>query len=221
MLIADKPPLEDVYLAHFGIKGMRWGHRKPGEIAGPRQSSASGQQASAQAVSEHRHRVAKAAAIGGGLAVAALIMRRGHVKMTDARSAKIYSSGAKLAGRLLFKTGKTIVKTSGKLSTTVGKSAAKGSYKLGKATGKGVFKGTVGASKGIAKGTTQGGVEFYQKVLKPSVLGTTRVSSSAASRLSNRGAPSVERTLSSPSARNLNPVDLLLNLRADTGGGRR
>lgn len=221
MIAADKPPLEDVYLAHFGIKGMRWGHRKQVEFAGPRQRSAVNQQASAEAISAHRHRVAKAAAIGGGLAVAALIMRRGHVKLNDAKSAKIYSAGLKLSGRLLLKTGKTVVKTSGKLSTTVGKTAVKGSYKLGKVTAKGVAKGGIGASKGIAKGTAQGGVDFYQRVLKPSALGTAKVGSRTASRLSGRGAPSVEQTLRSSAARNINPLDLLLNLKADTAGSRR
>ena len=28
MLIAEKPPLDEELLAHYGIKGMRWGRRK-------------------------------------------------------------------------------------------------------------------------------------------------------------------------------------------------
>lgn len=28
MLAAEKPSLEDVYLEHFGVKGMKWGHVK-------------------------------------------------------------------------------------------------------------------------------------------------------------------------------------------------
>jgi hypothetical protein len=28
MIAADKPPLEEAYLEHFGVKGMKWGQRK-------------------------------------------------------------------------------------------------------------------------------------------------------------------------------------------------
>lgn len=35
MITVEKPPLEAVYFAHAGVKGMKWGHRKakpPGNI---------------------------------------------------------------------------------------------------------------------------------------------------------------------------------------------
>jgi hypothetical protein len=38
VIIAEKPPLAGVYLAHFGVKGMRWGTRKQEESTPKRRS---------------------------------------------------------------------------------------------------------------------------------------------------------------------------------------
>jgi hypothetical protein len=34
MLMDDKPPLDEDLLIHFGVKGMRWGHRKSSSDSG-------------------------------------------------------------------------------------------------------------------------------------------------------------------------------------------
>ena len=34
MLTAEKPSLDEAYLAHFGVKGMRWGFRRADDLAG-------------------------------------------------------------------------------------------------------------------------------------------------------------------------------------------
>lgn len=211
MIAADKPPLEDVYLAHFGIKGMRWGHRKQVPLAGPRQSSSASQ---ADAVAR-QHKVMKAAAIGGGVVLAAVLLRRGGVNLVDARSARVYASGAKATGNILFKTGKTIVKTSAKLTPTVGKGTVKGVAKVGTLAGKGAYKGSIAAGKGIGQGTAKSGVEFYNRVLKKSAASTVKVGSKAMARLSGRGQPVVEEAAKSSIFKGLSPVDLLLNTRAD------
>jgi hypothetical protein len=213
MLAADKPPLEEVYLEHFGIKGMRWGVRKA-EDKGQGQQHAS--------LSQNQHRAVKAAAITGGVLLAAVLLKRGGVSVVNARSAKIYLSGAKASGRILGKVGKTLIKTSAKTATTVGKGSAKGAFKVGTLIGKGAAKGSVAGVKGAAKGTAQGGAKFYNNVLKKSYHSTVKLGSHAMFKFTGRGQPIVEEASKSGALRQLNPVDLLLNTRADTlRGGRR
>jgi hypothetical protein len=208
MFIDDKPPLEEAYLEHFGVKGMRWGQRKPEEQGQPRQS-----------LSTNQKRAVKAVAIAGGVAVTAILLRKGNVKVVDAKSAKIYASGAKATGRILARTGKVLFKVTSKLTTTVGKGAFKGTIKISTLAGKGAFKGVVAGSKGIARGTAQTGSTFYQKVLKKGTVSTVRLGSHAMYRLTGRGKPFVDEAVKK--SRNLNPVDLLLNTRADVVRGGR
>lgn len=35
MIAAEKPPLGEAYLEHFGVKGMKWGQRKAKELSKP------------------------------------------------------------------------------------------------------------------------------------------------------------------------------------------
>lgn len=206
MLAADQPPLEEVYFAHMGIKGMHWGQRKAEPVGQPRHG-----------LTQNQKRATKAVAIAGGIAVAALLLRRGNVKVADARSAKIYSAGAKMSFNILSKTGKTLVKSSSKITTTVGKSAAKGTFKVGTLVGKGAVKGSVAGSKAAARATAQNGAKFYNNVLKKSAKSTIRLGSHAMYKFTGRGTPIVNDV--AKTAR-LNPIDLLLNTRADTFRGR-
>lgn len=203
MLVADKPPLEEVYLAHFGIKGMKWGVRK-------QQDAGSGQQH--HGLSEGQHKAVKAAAIAGGVALAAVLLHKGNVKIFDARSAKIYMSGAKMSGRILGKTGSTLIKTSAKLSTTVGKTSAKGAVKVGGLIGKGAYKGAVAGSKATAISAAKAGTKAFES-LRRSGAASVRVGSHAMYKLTGRGTPIVNDAVKSRAA--LHPIDLLLNTRAD------
>jgi hypothetical protein len=215
VIAADKPPLEEVYLAHFGIKGMKWGVRKQQDSSGS--SGSSGPH-----LTPTQHKAAKAVAIAGSVAIAAVLLHKGGVNLVDARSAKIYLSGAKMGGRILGKSGATLIKGAGKLSTKGVPAIAKGTAKIGTLAGKGAFKGTVAASKGIAQGTVKGGAQFYEKVLKKSAVSSVKLGSHAMYKFTGRGQPIVEEATKSGVLRQLNPVDLLLNTRADTlRGGRR
>jgi hypothetical protein len=69
MLVAEKPPLDEDLLMHFGIKGMKWGHRKT------RSSSSSGHTGSKQKMSTGK-KVAIGAAVVGGAAAAAFILTK-------------------------------------------------------------------------------------------------------------------------------------------------
>lgn len=74
-MLVESPPLRGVYLAHFGVKGMKWGRRK---------SSFSNSSSSSSKKNEPKMTNAKKFAIGtavlGGAAVAAIILsRRGQI----------------------------------------------------------------------------------------------------------------------------------------------
>lgn len=213
MIDADKPPLEEVYLEHFGIKGMRWGVRKPEEKGQGRQHAAS--------PAQKQHTAVKAAAIAGAVLLGAVLLKRGGVNVVDARSAKIYLAGAKASGRILGKTGKTLIKTSVKGGKIVGKTGGKGAIKIGTLIGKGAGKGSIAGVKAAAKGTAKGGANFYNKVLKKGYHSSVKLGSHAMFKFTGRGQPIVEEATKSGMLRQLNPVDLLLNTRADDIRGAR
>lgn len=75
-MVDMKPPLDEVYLEHFGVKGMKWGRQKTNVKSARRAPSV-------------RRTMLKSAAAGavivGGVAAVAYMMpsRVGRVKMTD------------------------------------------------------------------------------------------------------------------------------------------
>lgn len=77
MLLDEKPPLEGVYLAHFGTKGMKWGHRKARDTG-----SSSGSQPAKQKMSTGKKVAIGVAVTAGALAVAAVLRKRGKVRPT-------------------------------------------------------------------------------------------------------------------------------------------
>lgn len=93
MLVAEKPPLDEDLLLHYGIPGMKWGHRKARETTGPRRraaatttgSSGSGRAAAPQKKGWSTKKKVVVAGAGVGIAVGAaatayILMKRGGVK---------------------------------------------------------------------------------------------------------------------------------------------
>lgn len=70
------PPLDAVYIAHFGVKGMKWGRRKT------RPDEAQRKQIFKNA-EQKKKVIAGLAVVGGAVAVGVLLSKRGRNKVTD------------------------------------------------------------------------------------------------------------------------------------------
>jgi hypothetical protein len=73
----ENPPLNEDLLIHFGVKGMKWGHRKQRPDEGERKETFK---------NADRNRKIKVglAVVGGALVVGLLLSKRGRTKVTDA-----------------------------------------------------------------------------------------------------------------------------------------
>lgn len=194
------------FLAHAGVKGMKWGVRKAKEQLAP----------------EHKARnekIVKAAIAVGAVAVAGILLKRGGFKLTTPASKKIMLGGAKASFKIMQKSGKIMTTTSVKLGKTVGKVGVKSTVKVGTLVGKGAYKGAIAGSKAAARATAQNGSKFYTNVLKKSAVSTVKLGSHAMYKATGYGKPIVNETLKQRV--NLSPTDFLLNVRADTTLGGR
>jgi hypothetical protein len=207
VIAADKPPLEGVYLAHFGIKGMKWGQRKAPEEGAPRRPG----------LSSRNQKLVTAAFVAGTVAVGAVMLSRGNVSVWNSNSNRIALGGAKMSASILGKTGKVVVKGSAKTAKVVGKAGFKVGTGTAKVTGKLAAKATVAASKAAAESAVTNGSKFYKEILAPAGRNSTKLGSAAMFKLTGIGTPWVS---SAPVRRmSLSPVELLLNTRADRPGG--
>lgn len=211
MLATEKPLLKEAYfdhinsLSHNGIKGMKWGVRKPEEKGAGR---------SGGGLSSTNQKLVTAAFIAGTVAVGAILLSRGKVPVWNSTSNKIVMGGARMSGRILGKTGSVLIRGSAKTATVTSKVA----FKTGKVAGKLAGRGAIGAAKGVATATANGGSNFYTNFLKPSGAMTAKVSSAASHKLTGYGTPWVSEAVKRPMS--FNPVDLLLNTRADFKRGK-
>ena len=190
------------FLAHDGVKGMRWGHRKAPELAGPRPSAAP---------VDHKarnRRVAKVAVAVGAVAVAAIMLKRGRIPMTSPLGNKIALSGAKSSFKIVQKTSTLMATTSVK----VGRVAVKGGVGTAKVTGKVGAKAGIAIGKGAGRVAADRGYQVYDRVLRPSGQFSVKYGSHAMYKLTGRGTPIVREVTR---GYGLNPVDLLLNTRSD------
>lgn len=84
MIVAEKPELDDALLAHFGIRGMKWGIRRDRESSG-----SSGPSKPMSTKKKVAIGVATGVAIAGGaVAVAYMLKGRGDVRLPRVTSAK-------------------------------------------------------------------------------------------------------------------------------------
>lgn len=220
MLTADAPPLNEEslavmgmytvmgeeFLAHAGVKGMKWGVRKARDSWN-------------DPANKRRNDVlVKSAVAAGTVAVAAILLKRGGVKLVTPASKKIMLGGAKMTLKVLTKSGRFVINTSTKLGSTVGKTAAKTTGKVGLAIGKGSYKGAIAGSKAAGRAIAQNGSKFYEKGIKGAGRGLAKVGSHAVYKLTGKGRPVADAV--AKRSINLSPTDLLLNVRADKWRGR-
>ena len=193
------------YLAHAGVKGMKWGIRKKREPLSPRNQ-------------RRKEVVVKAAMAVGAVAVGAILLKRGGFKVSSPASKKIALGGAKASLKIITKSGKLMATTSVKVGNTVGKTTVKGTAKVGTLAGKGVYKGALAGSKAAGRAAAQNGSKFYEKVLKKSAVSSYKLGSHAMYKFTGKGTPIVKEAAKRSFA--VSPTDLLLNVRADKWRGR-
>jgi len=158
MFVTEKPPLDDELLIHYGIPGMRWGHRKPEEV-----SSGVRRVAGAAPVVKQRRKLSEGQkkAIRGAVAVGAvaglfILSQRGMTPRGKALQAKTLPIGLNANRRVLGLYGKTAVRSVPKVITTTAKTAkvtgkvgvktAKVGGRLGAWTGKTIARSTYNAA---------------------------------------------------------------------------
>lgn len=96
MIVAEKPPLEEAYLEHFGVKGMKWGVRKSKDSSDDSKDTV--------IRITHKQKVNALTAVGAVTAVA-LLHKTGGLSPLLAGSSKIAAEGAKVSGRILKEGG--------------------------------------------------------------------------------------------------------------------
>jgi hypothetical protein len=164
MIVAEKPPLDDDLLIHFGVKGMRWGHRKPEEVStgGNRGSAAP------KAPMSTGKKVAIGVGVAAGVAAAAYFLsKRGATPRTKALSSKSTRIGFKVAGRVMLRIGKmsaNVATKTAKVTTKVGVKTATTTGRLG---GQAVKKVSITSSQKLIESTTKAGqaiARSYNKI---------------------------------------------------------
>lgn len=91
---------EEVYLEHYGAKGMKWGVRNK------RDSSGSGQ--SEQQKTSKKKRAAQIAVVAGVVIGGAVLAHRSGVRMSSVRSASSTTSGSSVASGVLARLGNRV-----------------------------------------------------------------------------------------------------------------
>jgi hypothetical protein len=119
MTTFDKPSLDEVYLEHFGIKGMRWGQRK----AASSSSSSSSSGASTHPVFTTKQKVVATAALGSAAAISVLAVT-GNLGSVSAGAGRLAGNGAKAVGGLMLRGARNVVVGSAKgIGRGIGKGA--------------------------------------------------------------------------------------------------
>lgn len=182
MLVDEKPSLDEDLLIHFGIKGMRWGVRKPDYIPVGRSSSAGVNYGShpnvrraanpsggasaprprtpqKQGMSKGKKIAIGVGVVGGAAAAAYFLSKTGTRPHAQAMTSRSNRLGLKMAMGTLKTSGKVSVKGL-KVGGKVAKVGAKAGYKTGKVVGKGAVKG----GRSVAVNSYKGATNYVQSL---------------------------------------------------------
>lgn len=144
MLVAEKPPLDEDLLVHFGVKGMRWGQRKPDDGTGMSPST--------------KKKVVVGVGIAVGVAAGAyLLSKRGTVPAVKSFESKSTKLGFRAAGSILKRVGKVSVNAIGKASKVTAKASIKTGQILGKQSVRIVRKVSVNSAAKTVAALTKAG----------------------------------------------------------------
>lgn len=184
MLVDEKPSLDEDLLAHYGIPGMKWGHRKPDYIPvgrpsgvnyGPQKmvrpaKNPSKTAARPQYVQQPKARPAQkqgmstgkkvaigVGVVGGAAAAAYFLSKSGTRPMARSLTARSNRAGLKMTMSVLKNSGKVSVKgikVGAKTTKVAGKVGFKTSKVVGKAAGRG--------AKTVAKNSYDSGRQFIE-----------------------------------------------------------
>lgn len=103
MIIVEQPPLEGVYIAHFGVKGMKWGQRKVDQISAKAKQVAT--------PSSWNHDQKKVAAYSGAAATAVVLNQVGALKPLLTHTARFTYLGTAFVAEKLLNVGVTVIGT--------------------------------------------------------------------------------------------------------------
>lgn len=123
MIIDEKPSLDEVYLEHWGVRGMKWGVRKKRDRE---ESKAVAKAANPGGIVITQAQKRKAVAIAGAVAVGSALYATGNLKAATMGGTKFAVRGAMASTRIIAKVGIYSVKTIAQTASVVLGTTAKG-----------------------------------------------------------------------------------------------
>lgn len=96
------------YLIHFGVPGMKWGHRKARVSSGSGSTKTSSKKTTQQVKAARKQKLKTAAKVGAGLAAAGLTAygaKKASVFIKDKATSRIIKDGQKLFNKELARSG--------------------------------------------------------------------------------------------------------------------
>lgn len=123
MSVGQKPPLDELYLAHFGIRGMRWGVRKARSESS---DVAPGSRDNAGGLNITQAQKRKAIAAAGVVAVGSVLYATGNLKAAAIGGTKLAARGAVAGTKIIAKVGVYTIKTAAQTVGVILGTTAKG-----------------------------------------------------------------------------------------------
>lgn len=164
MSLEQKPPLDELYLAHFGIKGMKWGFRKErsksSDVASVSRDNAGGLH-----ITQSQKR--KAIAAAGVLAVGSALYATGNLKAASIGGTKLAARGAVAATKIVAKVSIYTVKTAAQTVGVILGTTAKGVGNIASKTVETVANSGRDPASSVLKRTGRQKISDLASKLKP------------------------------------------------------